>query len=79
MSDNKHQHNHEGHAHCTMSSTSQNLKPLKDPVCGMTVSATSVHQYMYQDKQFYFCNPKCLDKFKLEPAKYLIRDDDFSS
>jgi P-type Cu+ transporter len=72
MSDNQHHHDHEGHAHCTTSSmTTKNTKPLKDPVCGMTVSATSTHQSVYQDKQFYFCSPKCLDKFRLEPAKYL--------
>jgi len=71
MSDNQHHHDHEGHAHSTTSSTSQNPKPLKDPVCGMTVSDTSVHQSVYQDKKFYFCSPKCLDKFRLEPAKYL--------
>lgn len=71
MPNNKHHHDHEGHAHSTTSSTSQNPKPLKDPVCGMTVSDTSVHQSVYQDKKFYFCSPKCLDKFRLEPAKYL--------
>ena len=54
MSDNQHHHDHEGHAHCTTSSmTTKNTKPLKDPVCGMTVSATSTHQSVYQDKQFY--------------------------
>jgi P-type Cu+ transporter len=43
---------------------------LKDPVCGMDVTAQSRHQMDYQDKAVYFCSAGCLAKFSLEPHKY---------
>lgn len=45
----------------------------KDPVCDMDVDphhpkgGTSI----YKGKAYYFCNPKCKDKFKNEPEYYL--------
>jgi Cu+-exporting ATPase len=43
-----------------------------DPVCGMTVSpATAAGKYEYQDKTYYFCAIWCLDRFRLDPEKYL--------
>ena len=44
---------------------------LKDPVCGMNVTTDSVHHCDYQGQHFYFCNPKCLTKFQLDPIRYL--------
>lgn len=55
--------------HCQVDNTKPSL--LKDPVCGMTVTADSPHHLEYQHQHYYFCNPKCLEKFKLEPSKYL--------
>ena len=43
-----------------------------DPVCGMKVEvATAKHALQHGDRSFYFCNPKCLEKFRADPAKYL--------
>lgn len=42
-----------------------------DVVCGMTVTSTSSYQTLYQEKFYYFCNPKCLAKFKENPHSYL--------
>ena len=57
--------------HCQHHHKQAIVSELKDPVCGMTVTADSPHHLEYQHQHYYFCNPKCLDKFKLEPSKYL--------
>jgi len=44
----------------------------KDPVCGMTVTvATAKHKAVHDGTTHYFCNPKCLQKFEADPARYL--------
>ncbi|NDP38063.1 MAG: heavy metal translocating P-type ATPase [Rhodoferax sp.] len=45
--------------------------PLKDPVCGMTVSAQSPHQLAHDGRTFYFCSAKCQSKFAADPKPYL--------
>lgn len=48
----------------------------KDPVCGMTVDPATAKggSFRHRSETFYFCNPKCKDKFKADPEKYLSRD-----
>jgi Cu+-exporting ATPase len=48
---------------------SESTETRKDPVCGMTVSAPPKHET--DDGAFWFCNPKCKDKFVADPDKYL--------
>lgn len=43
---------------------------LKDPVCGMVVTAQSSQQTEHAGEPFYFCSAKCLAKFSAEPDKY---------
>lgn len=43
----------------------------KDPVCGMGVSRQSPHRYLHEGKTYYFCCPRCLEKFQAEPGRYL--------
>jgi Cu+-exporting ATPase len=44
----------------------------KDPVCGMTVDiATAKHRHVHNDSEYFFCNPRCLDKFRANPGQYL--------
>ena len=43
-----------------------------DPVCGMSVDPNTELKTDYQQQTYYFCNPSCLDKFKGDPAFYLI-------
>ncbi len=53
-----------------------------DPVCLMVVSPdTAAGQYDYQGLTYYFCNPKCREKFKANPEKYLNpkQEKEFSS
>ncbi len=45
---------------------------VKDPVCHMDVDpATAAGKHEYQGVTYYFCNPRCLDKFRADPEKYL--------
>ena len=44
----------------------------KDPVCGMNVKvATAKHTSVHKGHTYYFCSPKCLQKFTAEPDRYL--------
>ena len=43
---------------------------LKDPVCGMTVTAQSTHHLKHNNKSFYFCSVSCKNKFKDNPDRY---------
>jgi xanthine dehydrogenase accessory factor len=43
-----------------------------DPVCHMTVTvATARHVGTWDGRTWYFCNPRCKDKFLAEPQRYL--------
>jgi Cu+-exporting ATPase len=44
--------------------------PLKDPVCGMTVTEKSPHHLAHQGVSVYFCGAGCRDKFAANPHKY---------
>lgn len=46
-------------------------RALKDPVCGMTVTAASQHHFVHAGHPFYFCSAKCQSKFEASPEKYL--------
>ena len=44
---------------------------LKDPVCGMAVTARSEHHVEHAGRPYYFCSAKCLTKFVAEPARHV--------
>ncbi|MFC0132969.1 copper-translocating P-type ATPase [Massilia eurypsychrophila] len=44
---------------------------LRDPVCGMAVSVISEDHVQHDGRDYYFCSPKCGDKFRASPATYL--------
>ena len=46
---------------------------LKDPVCGMTVTAKSPHVLEHEGQPVYFCSAGCKAKFAADPAKYTKR------
>ena len=46
------------------------VPPIKDPVCGMTVTEQSEHQHDYSGTRYYFCSAGCKTKFKADPEKY---------
>ena len=44
---------------------------MKDPVCGMTVTAQSAHAHTHAGHSYYFCSAGCKTKFAADPQKYL--------
>jgi xanthine dehydrogenase accessory factor len=45
-----------------------------DPVCQMKVTiATARHVGAWDGRTWYFCNPRCKDKFLAEPTKYAAK------
>ncbi len=45
---------------------------MRDPVCGMEVKPeTAAGSYLHAGQTYYFCGPRCLEKFRAEPMKYL--------
>ncbi|WP_375140868.1 heavy metal translocating P-type ATPase [Ideonella aquatica] len=79
--DHAHHHvGHEGHAHGAGhephhahhdAAAPSVTQPLKDPVCGMTVTAQSEHRTEHEGRPYYFCSAKCLGKFTADPARYV--------
>ncbi|MEP6971306.1 MAG: heavy metal-binding domain-containing protein, partial [Betaproteobacteria bacterium] len=67
-------HGHEDHSqpnHSGSAATPGNNGGLKDPVCGMGVTAQSQHQLEHEGRPFYFCSAQCKTKFAASPAKYV--------
>ncbi|CAN5805570.1 heavy metal translocating P-type ATPase [soil metagenome] len=63
-----HAHNgHHGHHDGTAPSPATSLK---DPVCGMDVTAQSEHHLEHDGRPFYFCSAKCQSRFAESPEKY---------
>jgi Cu+-exporting ATPase len=46
-------------------------RAVLDPVCGMTVDATTAHQLEHGGARIFFCSAGCKAKFEADPEKYL--------
>jgi len=72
--DHSHQHGAQQKSCCGgnhAAHEAQNHK-VKDPVCGMMVDPhTAKHRHEHRGHTYYFCNPKCREKFIADPEKYL--------
>jgi Cu+-exporting ATPase len=44
---------------------------LKDPVCGMAVTAQSPHRIEHDGRPYYFCSTDCQTKFATDPSAYI--------
>ncbi len=45
---------------------------VTDPVCGMPVDpATARHRAEHAGKQYFFCGPRCLERFTAEPERFV--------
>ena len=45
---------------------------VKDPVCGMDIeAATAAGQTEHDGQTYYFCGPKCKEKFDVSPEQYV--------
>lgn len=68
-------HTSAGHSCCAAKNavvnTDEPTPTLKDPVCGMTVTAQSPQVLQHQGKPVYFCSARCKTKFAANPAQYL--------
>lgn len=62
-------HQHADHQHQTGPSNDANA--LKDPVCGMPVTAQSPHHSEHMGRSFFFCGPRCKAKFDANPMQYM--------
>jgi Cu+-exporting ATPase len=53
--------------------TSPDTIRVKDPVCGMMVEPATARggSFEHSGTTYYFCNPKCNERFRSDPAKYL--------
>ncbi|MGD0949500.1 MAG: heavy metal translocating P-type ATPase [Candidatus Binatia bacterium] len=57
------------------SGTDQPRGKAIDPICGMSVDMTAPKggSYEYRGQTYYFCNPRCREKFRGDPETYLAR------
>src|SRR5512146_1205903 len=54
--------------------------PERDPVCGMMVDPThAAGKAEHNGKTYYFCNPRCEQRFRAEPEKFLAPKTDSGS
>ncbi len=57
---------HHRHCHGEHGSTA------RDPVCGMDVDTSKAkHRFELDGITYYFCNPRCLEKFRADSGRYL--------
>ncbi|MGC1953134.1 MAG: heavy metal translocating P-type ATPase [Gammaproteobacteria bacterium] len=45
--------------------------PVRDPVCGMTVSPKSALQHTHEGTCYFFCSRACVEKFRAEPEQFI--------
>ena len=69
----KQQHKHSSTEIPGMSEAKNSNSLVKDPVCGMMIDPTTAKggSIQFKAETYYFCNPKCKDKFQAEPQNYL--------
>ncbi|MDX2201224.1 MAG: heavy metal translocating P-type ATPase [Hyphomicrobiaceae bacterium] len=61
-------HDHAGHS----LDASGPAGKVRDPVCGMWVDPeTARHSHVHEGTSYYFCNPRCREKFIADPRRYL--------
>ncbi|WP_454726981.1 MULTISPECIES: heavy metal translocating P-type ATPase [Cupriavidus] len=63
-------HDHH-HAHHGGGAVTADSGALKDPVCGMAVSADARFHAEADGATYYFCSASCQSKFEAEPGKYV--------
>ena len=64
----KHNHNHGHH---------ESTPKYVDPVCGMaTDKAGEFIEHQHHGKTYYFCSPRCLEKFREDPQSYTEEETD---
>ncbi len=64
-------HQQTGHHAHAPSEHPEPAEALKDPVCGMTVTAASPHRHEHERRTYYFCSEKCRARFAADPTKFV--------
>jgi P-type Cu+ transporter len=53
---------------------------VTDPICGMTFAPEkAAGTFEFRGETYYFCNPSCLEKFRLNPTAFLISEKPLES
>jgi YHS domain-containing protein len=63
-------HGHHGH---------DKSEPIIDPVCSKVVGREQGYGKLHQGALYRFCCKSCLDKFDLDPGKYITNTNDKGS
>ena len=68
-----HRHEHAHSSCCAPSQAKAMPERVIDPVCGMKIDSSTARggSFAYGGETFYFCNPRCKEKFSAEPERYL--------
>ncbi len=71
------QHQHHQHDNHEAPGAASGPEQVTDPVCGMTVNPATAKggQHQHGGTTYYFCNPKCREKFVQDPAKFLAKSE----
>ncbi|MET0387253.1 MAG: heavy metal translocating P-type ATPase [Polyangiales bacterium] len=60
---------------CTCAAASDTEPPTRaiDPICGMSVDPAQPRggSFHYAGQDYHFCNPRCRERFSLDPQRYL--------
>ncbi len=75
MDHSSHTHSHSPEKSEGSAPHTAEVAPLVDPVCGMTVRASSPHRLQHGGREYGFCSKGCLEKFRAEPERYLGQRD----
>ncbi len=62
---------HPGHGTTRGEALARAVGELKDPVCGMSVSADSQFRTEHEGTSYYFCSESCQKKFQADPTRYV--------
>lgn len=66
-----HDHGQSAHGHHHGAAATAWPTVLKDPVCGMDVTADSKFHTEFGGATYYFCSASCQSKFQADPGKYV--------
>ena len=51
----------------------EGLEKLKDPVCGMAVTAKASLHLAHEGRTYFFCSAGCQSKFAADPSRYVAK------
>ncbi len=71
--------NHHTHEHTHEDAHSLHTEKITDPVCGMSVSASSEHRFELGGETYRFCSGDCLAKFQANPEQYVTPAEPISA